>query len=193
MASGSLPPGFPATVIAGAHYWDGALVSNSPLWYVFEEAPRIRGLIVQVDLFSAKGELPTNLDQVLERAKDIQYSSKTRFNTKQVQEIEGFRLAVGRLLRKLPATLHDDPDYKLLQPLAEYKPRHHRASDQPTPRQFYKFQGFRILAGDRPTALGGRTRGRAACGLPSGLAEGTRTRRWGASVRSRRLNQETGL
>ena len=121
MASGALPPGMPPTVIGGVHYWDGGLVSNSPLWYVFEEAPRIRGRIVQVDLFSAKGELPTNLDEVLERAKDIQYSSKTRFNTKQVKELEGFRLAVGRLLRKLPVTLHDDPDYKLLQPLAEYK------------------------------------------------------------------------
>jgi NTE family protein len=121
MASGSLPPGFPPTEIAGAHYWDGALVSNSPLLYVFEESPRIRGLVVQVDLFSAKGELPTNLDQVLERAKDIQYSSKTRFNTKQVKELEGFRLAVGRLLRKLPATLHDDADYKLLRPLTGYK------------------------------------------------------------------------
>jgi NTE family protein len=58
---------------------------------------------------------------VLERAKDIQYSSKTRLNTKQVQELEGLRLAVGRLLRKLPATLHHDPDYKPLQPLAEHK------------------------------------------------------------------------
>jgi NTE family protein len=121
MASGSLPPGFPPTVIDGAHYWDGGLVSNSPLMYVFDVSPRINALIVQVDLFNATGELPVNLDQVLERAKDIQYSSKTRLNTRQVQELEGLRLAVGRLLRKLPATLHDDPDYKLLRPLAEHK------------------------------------------------------------------------
>jgi NTE family protein len=89
--------------------------------YVFDVSPRIDALIVQVDLFNATGELPANLDQVLERAKDIQYSSKTRLNTRQVQELEGLRLAVGRLLRKLPATLHDDPDYKLLRPLAEHK------------------------------------------------------------------------
>ena len=121
IASGSLPPGFPPTVIDGAHYWDGGLVSNSPLMYVFDVSPQINALIVQVDLFSATGELPTNLDQVLERAKDIQYSSKTRLNTKQVQEMERLRLAVGRLLRKLPATMHNDPDYKLLQPCATYK------------------------------------------------------------------------
>src|SRR4029450_9197317 len=84
-------------------------------------SPHISALIVQVDLFSAHGELPANLDQVLERAKDIQYSSKTRFNTKRVKELEEARHALGRLLRKLPPRLHGDPDYKALAPFAEHK------------------------------------------------------------------------
>jgi NTE family protein len=121
MASGSLPPGFPPIVIDGEHYWDGGIVSNSPLWYVLDDSPRISALIVQVDLFSARGELPVNLDQVLERAKDIQYSSKTRFNTNRVQQLETLRHALGRLMKKLPAKFHDDPDYKLLVPLSEHK------------------------------------------------------------------------
>jgi NTE family protein len=116
MASGSLPPGFPPVVIDGEHYWDGGIVSNSPLWYVLDDSPQMSALIVQVDLFSARGELPVNIDQVLERAKDIQYSSKTRFNTKRVQELENLRHAMGRLMKKMPAALRDDPDYKLLQP-----------------------------------------------------------------------------
>jgi NTE family protein len=119
MASGSLPPGFPPVEIDGSHYWDGGIVTNSPLWYVLDDSPHISALIVQVDLFSARGEVPVNLDQVLERAKDIQYSSKTRFNTSRVKELEELRHALGRLLRKLPARLHDDPDYKALAPLAE--------------------------------------------------------------------------
>lgn len=117
MASGALPPGFPPVVIDGNHYWDGGIVSNSPLWYVLDDAPDLSALIAQVDLFSARGPLPQNLDQVLERSKDIQYSSKTRFNTTRVKELEGIRAAWGRLLRKVPATLHDDPDYRLLAPL----------------------------------------------------------------------------
>ena len=121
VASGSLPPGFPPIEIDGDRYWDGGLVSNSPLWYVLDEAPRISALIVQVDLFSAKGELPINLDQVLERTKDIQYSSKTRFNTARIQELEALRHALGRLLKKLPDALRDDPDYKLLQPLFDHR------------------------------------------------------------------------
>jgi NTE family protein len=121
MASGALPPGFPPVQIDGEFYWDGGIVSNSPLWYVLDDSPRISAMIVQVDLFSAKGELPASLDQVLERAKDIQYSSKTRFNTNRVKELEDMRVALGRLLTKLPGKLRDDPDFKLLKPLADYK------------------------------------------------------------------------
>ncbi len=117
MASGSLPPGFPPTIVEGSHYWDGGIVSNSPLWYVLDDSTRLSALIVQVDLFSARGRLPVNLDQVLERAKDIQYSSKTRFNTARVAELEEFRHALVRLLNKVPAKLRNDPDYKRLAPL----------------------------------------------------------------------------
>jgi NTE family protein len=76
MASGALPPGFPPVMIDGEHYWDGGIVSNSPLWHVMDDSPSLNALVVQVDLFSARGELPANLDQVLERAKDIQYSTR---------------------------------------------------------------------------------------------------------------------
>ena len=115
LASGSLPPGFPPVMIEGEHYWDGGLVSNSPLWHVMDDSPSLNALIVQVDLFSARGELPANLDQVLEREKDIRYSSKTRSNTKRVQEMAKLRIALSRLMEKLPPSLRDDPDYKLLQ------------------------------------------------------------------------------
>jgi NTE family protein len=114
LASGALPPGFPPVVIDGNHYWDGGIVSNSPLWYVLDDAPGISALIAQVDLFSARGSLPQNLDEVLERSKDIQFSSKTRFNTSRVAELESMRAALGRLLDKLPAKLRDDPDFRVL-------------------------------------------------------------------------------
>jgi NTE family protein len=123
MASGSLPPGFPPVEIDGAHYWDGGIVSNSPLWYVLDDSPHIDALIVQVDLFRARGELPANLDQVLERAKDIQFSSKTRFNTNRVREMESQRQALARLMAKVPRALHRDPDFKALEPLARSRRR----------------------------------------------------------------------
>ncbi len=113
-ASGSLPPGFPPVEIEGEHYWDGGIVSNTPLWYVLDDSPRMDALVVQVDLFSATGELPRRFDQVIEREKDIQYSSKTRFNTKSVKEIDDLKLALRRLLGKLPKALLRDADVQLL-------------------------------------------------------------------------------
>ena len=86
-ASGSLPPGFPPVTIDGEQYWDGGIVTNSPLAYVTDEKPRTRVLIIEVDVFNAKGELPRNLDQVMERAKDIQYASKMRLNTENFRQL----------------------------------------------------------------------------------------------------------
>jgi NTE family protein len=87
MASAALPPAFEPVEIEGEQYWDGGIVSNTPLLYVLDEAPDLKGLVVQVDLFSARGDLPRNLDQVMERHKDIIYSSKTRLSTNVVKDM----------------------------------------------------------------------------------------------------------
>lgn len=110
MASGALPPGFPPVEIDGELYWDGGIVSNTPLWYVLDEAPRMDALIFQVDLFSATAALPNNLAQVQERHKDIQYSSKARFNISRLKELEEMRASLHRLLEKLPKSALSDPD-----------------------------------------------------------------------------------
>ena len=110
MASGALPPGFPPVEIDGEVYWDGGIVSDTPLWYVLDEDARMNALIFQVDVFSAAGEPPQNLAQVQERAKDIQYSSKTRFNTGRLKEFEDLRASLRRVLEKLPQALLSDPD-----------------------------------------------------------------------------------
>jgi NTE family protein len=116
LASGALPPAFAPVEIDGAYYWDGGIVSNTPLWYAVDHSPAVNVLIVQVDLFSAEGELPQNLDQVMERHKEIMYSSKTRFDSAHVREIQRQqRGALRRLLRKLPAHLKVDPDVKTLE------------------------------------------------------------------------------
>ena len=118
-ASGSLPPGFPPVTIDGEQYWDGGIVSNSPLTHVADEKPRTRVLVIEVDVFNARGEMPQNLDQVMERAKDIQYASKMRFNTENFRQFGEMRAALGRLLCKLPSGLAEDPDAQKLAPLCD--------------------------------------------------------------------------
>ncbi|MDE2017775.1 MAG: DUF3734 domain-containing protein, partial [Hyphomicrobiales bacterium] len=115
MASAALPPGFPAVEIDGAHYWDGGLVSNTPLQYVLEyDVPRRDWLVFQVDVFPARGAVPRNMDDVGRREKDIRYSSRTRMNTDVFKELQTLRRAARRLTAKLPKDLRDDPDAKLL-------------------------------------------------------------------------------
>jgi NTE family protein len=114
MASSALPPGFPPVEIDGEYYWDGGLVSNTPLQYVLDEVPRPDMLIFQVDLFSARGPMPRSIFDVSEREKDIRYSSRTRLNTDVARREQALRRATHRLLAKLPASLRDDPDAKFL-------------------------------------------------------------------------------
>jgi NTE family protein len=110
MASGALPPGFPPVEIEGELYWDGGIVSNSPLSYVADESYDEDALVIQVDLFSAAGNVPRNLEEVHERVKDIQYASKVRLNAARLKELEDLRAALHRLIEKLPEGLRSDPD-----------------------------------------------------------------------------------
>ena len=115
MASGALPPGFPPVVIDGQSYWDGGLVSNTPLQYVIDEARGERNLcIFQVDLFSARGAIPKTILEAAEREKEIRFSSRTRFNTTTAQNSQRLSKAAQRLVAKLPESLRDDPDAKIL-------------------------------------------------------------------------------
>ncbi len=105
MASGALPPGFPPVEIDGEHYWDGGLVSNTPLQYVLDYYPRRSRLTFQVDLFHGHGQLPENLDQVSEREKDIRYASRTRVNTEVFREKHDVRHAINEFFKILPDDL----------------------------------------------------------------------------------------
>ena len=115
MASGALPPGFPPVVIDGQSYWDGGLVSNTPLQYVIDEAQHERNLcIFQVDLFPARGAVPKTILEAAEREKEIRYSSRTRFNTTTARNFQRLSKAARRLVTKLPESLRDDPDARIL-------------------------------------------------------------------------------
>lgn len=103
LASGSLPPGFPATEIDGEYYWDGGCVSNTPLEYVLGVTPRKDTLVFQVDLWSARGPLPVDIFQVNERLKDIQYSSRTRTVTNAVDLAQTMRRVWFDTIDRIPA------------------------------------------------------------------------------------------
>lgn len=114
MASGALPPGFAPLEIDGEHYWDGGLVSNTPLQYVLDQPGERARVVFQVDLFPATGNLPTTMPEVVEREKDIRFSSRTRLNTTNELDMQVIAQAARRLVAKLPPALRDDPDVRAL-------------------------------------------------------------------------------
>jgi NTE family protein len=121
MASGALPPGFPAIEIEGEHYWDGGLVSNTPLQWMADSEPRCDTLAFQVDLWSARGEFPRNMLEVMTREKEIRYSSRTRAGTDQFRHIQKLRRAAAGLLEKLPNELRHTTEAQLLGTAADRK------------------------------------------------------------------------
>ncbi len=118
MASGALPPGFPAVEIDGRFYWDGGLVSNTPLMEVLSHPPRRDTLAFQVDLWSATGPLPKTLLDVSERQKDIQFSSRTRLVTSVAGEMQRLRNALRQVIEKLPEALQQDAEIGQLRDLS---------------------------------------------------------------------------
>jgi NTE family protein len=114
-ASGALPPGFPPVEIDGRHYWDGGLVSNTPLQHVLNVNDASSDLeIFQVDLFNARGDMPRDQFEVESRIKEIRYSSRTRMNTDDFARRQIVRRAAKRLLERLPPEFQDDEDAKIL-------------------------------------------------------------------------------
>ena len=119
MASAALPPGFPAVEIEGEFYWDGGLVTNTPLSWVLSERTGVDTLILQIDLWSARGEMPRDLSQVAVRMKEIQYSSRTRAMTNSFRRAQSLRAAFNELLAHLPPDLANLPEAKLLAKAAD--------------------------------------------------------------------------
>ena len=102
MASSALPPAFSSVQTGTDHYWDGGLVSNTPLQHILDNAAALHMLIFQVDLFSARGIVPRDMAEVLARQKDIQYSSRTRMVTDHFREKHDWSLLAKKLLAKIP-------------------------------------------------------------------------------------------
>lgn len=114
MASGALPPGFPPIEIDGEHYWDGGVVSNTPLQHVMQTVTKDDLIILQVDLFNAAGRLPRTLLEVAEREKDIRYASRTAHNLELGLKVHEAKVALRALLDSLPPELRSTPNAEML-------------------------------------------------------------------------------
>jgi NTE family protein len=119
MASGALPPALPMVKIGTDHYWDGGIVSNTPLQHLLDQDDNLNSLVFQVDLFSARGVLPRDIQDVLARHKDIMYSSRTRYNTDVFRRIHNWKTTLHKALSRIPAEKLTDQDKELKSELSD--------------------------------------------------------------------------
>ena len=118
MASGALPPALPMVKIGTDHFWDGGIVSNTPLQHLLDQEDNLNSLVFQVDLFSARGVLPRDIQDVMARHKDIMYSSRTRYNTDVHRRLHIWKTRLCRALAKVPEELLSDEERQLKSELA---------------------------------------------------------------------------
>jgi NTE family protein len=133
MASGALPPALPMIRVGTDHFWDGGIVSNTPLQHLLDQDDDLNSLVFQVDLFSARGALPRNIQDVMARHKDIMYSSRTRYNTDVYRKTHDLKVRLYKALSKIPEDhltederqMRDDisrlPDIAILQLIYQQK------------------------------------------------------------------------
>jgi NTE family protein len=101
------------------HFWDGGIVSNTPLQYILDQDDPLNTLIFQVDLFSARGVLPRDIQDVMARHKDIMYSSRTRYNTDLYRRIHTWKVRFSAALRKISDDRLSDDERQLRDELAK--------------------------------------------------------------------------
>ena len=127
MASSSLPPGFPPTEIDGEYYWDGGVVSNSPMQFVIDNRRRYSALVFQVDLWDASGEAPLDIPSANLRAMEIHSASRINVSLEQYKKMQKFRHALRRFLDQLPEQCQNDPEVRFLVRTSAGESRDHRA------------------------------------------------------------------
>jgi len=104
LASGALPPAFPAVRIGDELFWDGGIYSNTPVEAVFDDNPRRNSLVFAVQLWQGAGDAPQTMWQVSGRQKDIQFSSRVDSHVQRQAQIHQLRHIVRELTRRLPAS-----------------------------------------------------------------------------------------
>ncbi len=118
LASAAFPPAFPPVEINGDWYWDGGIVSNTPLDVVIDDAPRRSTLVFMVDLFDGAGPVPVTMDAVAERHKDLVYATRSGRSIEAHRTIHDLRRAVNAMWERLPPEAKADPH---LQELAKLR------------------------------------------------------------------------
>lgn len=141
LASAALPPAFPMVQVGTDYFWDGGIVSNTPLQHLLAQDDEVNSLVFQVDLFNAEGQPPRTIQDVNARQKDIMYSSRTRQMTDMFKRIHRWKTRTYNALARIPEDqlseeevamrdkLSELPEHTILQLIYHQKAWEHDSKD----------------------------------------------------------------
>ena len=109
LASGALPPAFPAVRIDGDPYWDGGIYSNTPIEAVLDDNPRRDSLIFAVNVWNPEGSEPNSIWEVMGRTKDIQYASRAKSHIARQKQIHHLRHIIREIAKRVPEKQRTPP------------------------------------------------------------------------------------
>jgi NTE family protein len=114
MASGALPPAFPAVRIDGQPYWDGGIYSNTPIEAVLDDKPRRDAVIFAVNVWHQTAPEPESIWEVMARHKDIQFASRADSHIARQKQIHRLRHVIRELHKQIPVAKRVDPKVREL-------------------------------------------------------------------------------
>ena len=158
MASGALPPAFPAIRIDGELYWDGGILSNTPVEAIFDDYPRRNSLVFAVHIWNPDGAEPETIWQVMNRQKDIQYSSRALTHIMRQKQLHRLRHVVSELVKRMPEQLRQDS--RSTGSCRVWLPHAHarRSPARADARWRGSHEGYRLQSSRHPCAVGSRLR-----------------------------------
>ena len=162
LASGALPPAFPAVRIDGDPYWDGGIYSNTPIEAVLDDKPRQDSVIFTVNMWNPEGPEPESLWQVMGRQKDIQFASRATSHIARQKQIHHLRHIIRELVE---GAAREDAQLGEGEGARVVGLRHHdarRPAGCPEARRRGSYEGHRFHAGRHPRALAGGLRRHAS-------------------------------
>ena len=165
IASGALPPAFPAVRIDGDPYWDGGIYSNTPIEAVLDDMPRKDSVIFAVNMWNPEGPEPETIWQVLGRQKDIQYASRAQSHIARQKQIHHLRHVIREIAKHVPSARRT-PELAELGVMGLWDDDACRAAHRAQARRRGPHEGHRFHAGGNSRALAGGLRRHAADARP---------------------------
>ena len=129
LASGSLPPAFPATTIDANDFWDGGIIDNTPLGDAidaFSGSDDVDRILIVMNLFRKERAAPKNMIDVNDRLAELRYGNRLRQDRQNARTVNELLQTIEELAALVPPDSMDQQLACIWRPPIQGARRNHR-------------------------------------------------------------------